>query len=105
MALHPSEHPEDRARAAAVRRERAVRLGIIALTLGAAAAAARWPAPRAAPPRYRLTDLGTLGGTVSHALGINNLGQVVGHSYAVGGWEFHAFVYDGDRMIRLGEGP
>ncbi len=35
-----------------------------------------------APMLYSITDLGTLGGTNSYALGINDLGQIVGDSLA-----------------------
>ena len=40
-----------------------------------------------------VTDLGTLGGLVSGAGGINNKGQVVGNSEASGG-NYSAFLYD-----------
>lgn len=40
----------------------------------------------------KTTDLGTLGGTQSEALGINNLTQVVGWSYVASGVE-HAFLW------------
>ncbi len=40
-----------------------------------------------------MQDLGTLGGTVSQAFGINAGGQVVGLSYPAGTDSFHAFLY------------
>src|SRR4051794_146385 len=48
---------------------------------------------------YTITDLGTLGGPVSEALGLNNKGQVVGESEtgavdASGKPVFHGFVWD-----------
>ena len=52
-------------------------------------------------PSYRLTDLGTLGGATSSAVGINAAGQVVGHAATATG-AIHAFLYDGGRMKDLG---
>src|SRR2546425_8086572 len=46
--------------------------------------------PAAAQPRYTITDLGTLGGSDSGAVGINNLGKVAGGSSIASG-RFHAF--------------
>ncbi len=50
---------------------------------------------------YRLTDLGTLGGTQSYAYGINNAGQVVGWSTTPKEVQ-RAFVYSSGTMADLG---
>ena len=44
-----------------------------------------------AVPQYRLTDLGTLGGTESIGYGINASGQVAGYARASDG-QYHAFI-------------
>jgi probable HAF family extracellular repeat protein len=44
---------------------------------------------------YTITDLGTLGGSISVANGINQQGEVVGYSYLEGDARYHAFLYDG----------
>src|SRR4030095_16726073 len=46
---------------------------------------------------FRLTDLGTLGGTTSIAAAINAAGQATGHSTTADG-ESHAFLWDGATM-------
>lgn len=51
---------------------------------------------------YSIIDLGTLGGTYSHALGINDSGQVVGYASTTDdtiGW--NAFLYSGGVMNDL----
>jgi len=55
----------------------------------------------AAPPRYTVTDLGTLGGTFSIAFGINNAGQVAGGATLPDGTE-HPFLWDDGHMIDAG---
>jgi probable HAF family extracellular repeat protein len=51
------------------------------------------------PGNVRMKDLGTLGGTStsgdpsSAALGINDVGQVVGQAYTAGGGPYHAFLW------------
>ena len=42
--------------------------------------------------QYTVTDLGTLGGSVSYGLGINASGQVTGTSYTTGDSAQHAFL-------------
>jgi probable HAF family extracellular repeat protein len=46
-----------------------------------------------ATPKMQVQDLGTLGGNVSWAMGINDSGKVVGYSYTSDGAQ-HAFLYD-----------
>jgi probable HAF family extracellular repeat protein len=41
-----------------------------------------------------MTDLGTLGGTSSQPVGINEAGQVIGFATTAGNAEQHAFVWD-----------
>src|SRR5437868_5639450 len=56
-------------------------------------------------PRYRVTDLGTLGGTYSYAYGLNNAGQVAGGAATasqVGGLAQTAFLWSRGQMQNLG---
>ncbi|MBM4274726.1 MAG: DUF3466 family protein [Deltaproteobacteria bacterium] len=57
---------------------------------------------RAAAGTPGLQDLGALGGSDSYALGINNLGQVVGISLTSSG-DYHAFLYSGAAMLDLND--
>jgi probable HAF family extracellular repeat protein len=50
---------------------------------------------------YAVTDLGTLGGTNGLAYGINNHEQIVGAAQT-GMGNYHAFMFDGGRMVDLG---
>jgi probable HAF family extracellular repeat protein len=52
-------------------------------------------------PSYTVTDLGTLGGTRSHAFDINDAGQVVGYSDASGDSGMHAFLYDASTTPKM----
>ncbi len=52
--------------------------------------------------RYVITDLGTLGGTFSHANGINNRGVVTGFSTLPDDTAFHAFRWQNGVMTDLG---
>ncbi len=52
-------------------------------------------------PRYKVTDLGTLGGKVSYAYGISNSGAVSG-SAAVASGDEHPFLWRDGRMTDLG---
>lgn len=55
---------------------------VVVLAVGAA---------RGAAAQYVPIDLGTLGGTISVAIAVNDSGQVVGDSFTAGDAEFHAF--------------
>lgn len=48
-----------------------------------------------------MTDLGTLGGTRSEGMGINDTGQITGWSYISGDSGQHAFLYSGGVMSDL----
>jgi probable HAF family extracellular repeat protein len=50
---------------------------------------------------YRLTDLGTLGGTHSEGQSINAAGQVAGYSYLLGDTVLHAFLWKDNMMTDL----
>jgi probable HAF family extracellular repeat protein len=52
-------------------------------------------------PSYTVTDLGTLGGSFSRALGMNDSGEIVGFSDTAGG-NSHAFLYEDGQMTDLG---
>jgi probable HAF family extracellular repeat protein len=50
-----------------------------------------------------MTDLGTLGGNSSYALGINDSGQVAGYSYLADNVTIHAFIWSAaPGMVDLG---
>ena len=49
-----------------------------------------------------IIDLGTLGGTDSYAVDINDSGQVVGYSHPAGSGEYHAFLCATGVMTDLG---
>ena len=59
------------------------------------------PQVASAAPPYNTTDLGTLGGPISAAFGINAGGQVVGSADTASG-KRHAFLYGGGKMADLG---
>lgn len=88
-----------------------ISIAILLLSLGwiirgpaALAAVPGAVSPQAAPSaqsRYTLTDLGTLAGPTTKAMGINENGQVVGGSYDEFA-NFHAFLWQNGSMQDLG---
>ena len=51
---------------------------------------------------YTLTDLGTLGGSWSNVVAINDKGQVIGWSQTIGDLTWHAFFYSDGKITDLG---
>jgi probable HAF family extracellular repeat protein len=74
---------------------------VAALACGAVAALTPGAAAAAPGPTVTVTDLGTLGGTLSSATALNERGQVVGSSLTAAG-ELHAFLWERGRMRDLG---
>lgn len=70
-------------------------LGLFSLILSAAVAST------SGAIQYAVTDLGTLGGDASEAIGLNESGQVVGWSYTAGNSSRHAFLSSDGNMIDL----
>jgi probable HAF family extracellular repeat protein len=60
------------------------------------------PALANADPRYTITDLGTLGGSFSSPIGMNDRGEVTGVSVAPGDTALRGFVWTNGRMVDLG---
>jgi probable HAF family extracellular repeat protein len=60
------------------------------------------PAIAQAAPAYTITDLGTLGGASSHAIGVNGAGQVTGYSSLPGSSAPLAFLWRAGTMTDLG---
>ncbi len=80
---------------------------IVLAVLAALALAAALPQPaRSQASGYSFLDLGTLGGTMSVATGVNDLGQVVGYSFLPGGttlqWDEHAFYWENGVLLDMG---
>lgn len=87
-------------------RRTTVVLCLALLALHALAPAAGASPGTSSSPRYALTDLGTLGGTASFALGIGRDGTVVGTSRTGGGFRPQiAFAWNGGEVRSLGTLP
>jgi probable HAF family extracellular repeat protein len=59
--------------------------------------------PALAAPVYTITDLGSLGGTLTEGTAINARGEVTGYSYTAGNSHSRAFLYNGASMRDLGQ--
>jgi probable HAF family extracellular repeat protein len=90
-------------------RAAAVSIGVVAaLLVAVSAGSARGPSStRRASERWLVSELGTLGGSYSRAVAVNDRGQVVGYSGLEGSKAWppppqHAFLWQNGRMIDLG---
>jgi probable HAF family extracellular repeat protein len=54
-----------------------------------------------AAPKYKIVDLGTLGGTSTSGAAINASGQVTGTAFLSGDTVYHAFLYSNGNLIDL----
>lgn len=81
-------------------RHRHLRRLAAALLLPALPILAQEAGAAAAGQRYTIKDLGTLGGGISEAFGVNGSGAVVGNAQVASG-DYHAFVYSGNAMFDL----
>jgi probable HAF family extracellular repeat protein len=77
-----------------------IRSSMLAVLMAALCAATLDEAAAVTP--YRVTDLGTLGGTVSFANAINATGQITGGAATPGDATAHAFLYSAGSMKDLG---
>jgi probable HAF family extracellular repeat protein len=77
---------------------------LLLLTLGILTAVGSTSTAQQAATLYTVTDLGTLGGRSSEALGLNNFGDVVGASATADG-QSHAFLFRNGGLIDLGTLP
>src|SRR5207302_4664999 len=75
----------------ASRRRSAAKLAVVLLTAVSAPLAGNAGA-ETEPGSFVAVDLGTLGGTYSHAEAVNASGGVVGYSFTRGNAEYHAFL-------------
>jgi probable HAF family extracellular repeat protein len=50
----------------------------------------------------KMTNLGSLGGTCTNAIAINNRGQVIGYSFLAGDEVFHPFRWERGKLVDLG---
>lgn len=77
-----------------------MKLGLLLCALSSAVLGAAQAA--AATASFDFVGLGTLGGSFSSGLAINDAGQVVGYSYGPGNGYAHAFRWFGGTMEDLG---
>ena len=87
-----------------MRKTRTISFAVLVLlaALASALGLAAQQRQEAKPSRYTIADLGTLGGTYSEAVGINNRGALAGYSTLPGDAARHAFVWQNNVMTDLG---
>lgn len=76
-------------------------IGMLMVLLGCVSLQQETRAQAPARPRYRIIDLGTLGGTFSRALAINNRGEIAGESLMSDDADVTAFYWSGGEMRQI----